>query len=337
MAGIGDGTDPSAAIGELVKQLEQADSRLKMLEQKLADQDRERAKEQRHNETEQQKAKDQTKLVKQQIAALDTLLTSGLAARPLTFDDLRKDQDLPAPDPARYEVRRRLSHRLPYGAERYESERQKAQGSYESARTQHEQQVIEATQWNINVKRQQEGFAARKAEAVEWFITEVLSRSKYPKAVPRQYRVSYQPEQAAIGVDLELPPPQSVPQEAEYQYQKPNGIQPVRRSDGVIRQQYKRLIAGIALRVAHEVFSSTSFAPDVVQQVALTGWCTGREEAVGESCTALLVSVSAGRNVFTNLILEEDQAVKCLTSKFGGRISPYPFGLVSLEYLYPPS
>jgi len=340
MAGSGDGTDPGAAIEELRRQVEQMGRRLNDLEKvtlpalsrKVSEHERKWADDKQG----QQEASRQTKLARQRIAGLDAVLASALAARPLAFGDLKAGQGPPAPERARYQPPRKLKHRLPGGTERYERDQQDAQRRYERDYHSHALLAKQAAERNAHVEVQEAAFAEGDRAAVEWFTGEVLRHSDYPAGVPRDYQVSYQPGQASVAVILELPPPQLVPQEDGFLHQQPGGVCPVRRPEAAVRQQYKRLIACVALRAVHEIFSATSPHPAVVRAVTLSGWCTGPEEAAGESRTAQLVSLTAERGLFTGLNLKDLQSVECLTLTLGGQISPYPFGLVSLEHADPP-
>jgi restriction system protein len=339
MSGSGNGTDPGAAAEELRRQVERLGTRLNELEKlglpalsrKVSEHEGKWADDNKG----QQEARHQTKQVLKRIADLDAVLASALAARPLAFGDLRAGQVPPAPDPARYQAPRKLKHRIPGGAERYERDQQAAQHRYERDHDDYEQHAQQAAQQNAYVEQQEAAFSEGDRAAVEWFTGKVLRHSDYPAGVPRDYQVSYQPGQAAVAVVLELPPPQSVPQEDQFLHQ-PGGACPVRRPEAAVRQQYKRLIACVTLRAVHEIFSATAPHPAVVREVTLSGWCTGQEEAAGESRTAQLVSLTAERELFTSLNLRELQPAECLTHTLGGQISPYPFGLVPLEHADPP-
>ncbi len=340
MAGSGDGTDPGAAVQQLRREVERLGTRLRELEKlglpalsrKVSDHERKWAAEDKG----QQEARRQTKKVLKRIADLDTVLASALGAQPLAFSDLRAAQGTPAPDPVSYQAPRKLKHRLlPGGAEQYQRDLQDAQRRYERDYDDYEQELRRAEQRNVHVDKQEAAFAEGDRAAVEWFTGEVLRHSDYPAGVPRDYQVSYQPGQAAVAVVLELPPPQSVPQEDAFMHQ-PDGACPVRRPEAAVRQQYKRLIACVVLRAVHEIFSATAPHPAVVREVTVSGWCTGREEAAGESRTVQLVTLTAERGPFTSLNLKELQPVECLTTTLGGQMSPYPFGLVPLQQADPP-
>ena len=340
MAGSGDGTDAGAAVGELRRQVEQIGRRLNDLEKvKLPSLSRKVSEFERKwadDKQGQQEAGRQTKLARRRIADLDAVLASVLAARPMAFGDLKTGQGPAAPERLSYQPQRKLKHRLPGGADRYERDLGDAERRYKRDYDSYALQAQQAAERDAYVEEQEAAFAAGDRTAVEWFTGEALRHSEYPAGVPRDYQVSYQPGQASVEVILELPPPQLVPQEDQFLHQQPAGICPARRPEAAVRQQYKRLIACIALRAVHEIFSATSPCPAVVQEVTLSGWCTGKEEGAGESRTAQLVSLTAARGLFTSLNLENRQPVECLTLTLGGRMSPYPFGLVSLEHADPP-
>lgn len=343
MARSGDDTDADA-ISRLRRQLADAENRLSQLEnakpaelkRQLGELQKERSADRARQKEQQQEAARKTKLVEGQIKALDAVLASALARPPLAFDHLRADQDRPAPDPADYQPRPPgLTRFLPGAAGRHEEAQQEAQARYDSAHADHLRALEQAAQHNSGIETRRTAFAAADPAAVEWFIGEVLRRSPYPEGFPRQHQVSYQADQTAVVVDLELPPPEIVPQDDEYQ-PHPDRVRPVRRPEGAVRQQYKRLIACIALRTLHEIFAATSPYPGIVRDVTLTGWASGREEAVGESRTAQLVAVSAGRDAFVSLQLADVQPAECLTSTLGAQLSSYPYGLVPAGHSQPP-
>ena len=308
---------------------------LALLDKRITELEKERTAETARQKKGQREAESKTEQAETRIKALDAVLARGLSGRPLTFEDLKEDENRPAPelvlprDPGPLRV-------IPGVAGWHERREQRAQEQHERAHADHVQRIREAARLNAHVDDRRSGFAAGDPAAVEWFIAKILSCSDYPKSFPSQHRVAFQPERGAVVVELELPPLQVVPAVDGYQYDQQLGkSRPIRRTDGEIRQQYKRLIASVALRTIHEIFAAAEPYRGVVREVAINGQCTGREEAVGESRTVLILSVRVSRNAFAGQELADVQPAECLTSALGGRLSPYPFGLVPLEHEQP--
>ena len=166
---------------------------------------------------------------------------------------------------------------------------------------------------NAYIARRQAAFAAGDAESVEWFARCVLKASRYPDGFPRDYQVAYDPGNRSVTVDLELPPQSVVPAVRAYRYVKARDvIEPVPRPEHEIRSRYERLISAIALRTLHEIFGAT--APEVVRAVSFTGYVAATDRATGKPVRPRLLSVSAGRPGFEDLVLAEVDPAACLAA-----------------------
>jgi hypothetical protein len=288
----GDGSNADGEIEKLRIQVRTLEQRLTAFEKNeipsLKAHLKAHAEEKRRNEEGQREAAEQTELVERQIKALNAILHTALKARPLAFDDLKDPRGLAAPE----RVGPSLSDRLLHGR----AARERVQRQYESDLAQHKLLMEKAADQNAAVEQQRTAFAAGDQAAVEWFVSHVLRRSSCPEKFPRDHRVSYQPENGAVTVELTLPPPEIIPRTGEYLYQSLGGARPIQRPDSAVRQQY-----------------------------------TGREEAVGETRTAQLVHLTASRDAFGGLRLADVHPADCLTRTLGGQLSPYPFGLLPIE------
>jgi len=274
------------------------------------------------------------------------VLTSVLPLPPMSFDRLMATPRTPPFDPGLLGVAATgpqwsdfapaepgALRRLLGGAARYKRQAAQAQVRFEAAEQQHQQHESQRQQAlavakakyhgkvteergraaarNAHVARRQSAFAAGAAEAVEWFARCVLKASRYPDGFPREYQVAYEPERRNVAVEFELPPQHVVPSVRTYRYVKArDAIEPVPRPDHEIRQRYERLISAIALRTMHEIFSAT--APDVVRAVSFTGYVSTTDRVTGKPVRPCLLSVSAERPVFEDLVLAEVEPAACL-------------------------
>ena len=327
----------------------QEDERLAR-ERRRQEQEQEKVRQQEHLESQQQAADGQTAEVLEQIKSLDEVLTSVLALPPMSFDRLMAtartppfdpgplDVARPAPDwndfaPAEPDGWRRLLPRFLGRTARNRRQTAQAQGRFEAAAAEHRQQESERRQAlavatakyhqkvteergraaarNAYVARRQAAFAAGEAESVVWFVRCVLKASRYPDDFPREYQVAYDPEHRNVAVEFELPARRVVPPARAYRYlQARDVIEPVPRPEREIGQRYERLISGIALRTLHEIFTAT--APDVVRAVSFTGHVSSTDPATGKPVRGPLLSVSAERPVFEDLVLAAVEPATCL-------------------------
>ena len=312
--------------------------------------DREKARQEDYLEAQQRAAEEQTAVVQEQVKSLEEVLTSVLPLPPMSFDRLMAtartppfdpgplDVARPAPDwndfaPAEPHGWRRLLHRFLGRTARNRRQVAQAQGRFEAAAAEHRQQESERRQAlavatakyhqkvteergraaarNAYVARRQAAFAAGEAESVVWFVRCVLKASRYPDDFPREYQVAYDPEHRNVAVEFELPARRVVPPARAYRYlQARDIIEPVPRPEREIGQRYERLISGLALRTLHEIFTAT--APDVVRAVSFTGYVSSTDPATGKPVRGPLLSVSAERPVFEDLVLAAVEPATCL-------------------------
>ena len=319
-------------------------------ERRRQEQEQEKVRQQEHLESQRQAADGQTAEVLEQIKSLDEVLTSVLALPPMSFDRLMAtprtspfdpgplDVARPVPDwndfaPAEPHGWRRLLHRFLGRSARNRRQVAQAQGRFEAAAAEHRQQESERRQAlavaaakyhqkvteergraaarNAYVARRQAAFAAGEAESVVWFVRCVLKASRYPDDFPREYQVAYDPEHRNVAVEFELPARRVVPSARAYRYlQARDVIEPVPRPEREIGQRYERLISGLALRTLYEIFTAT--APDVVRAVSFTGYVSSTDPATGKPVRGPLLSVSAERPVFEDLVLAAVEPATCL-------------------------
>jgi restriction system protein len=215
-----------------------------------------------------------------------------------------------------------------------------AMDAYSQAETNREQALahardaydrrVEADRKRVTeVRAKQRAFTAGMPEAVEWFVGSVLDSSRYPEGFPHSYQVAYRPENRDVVVEFELPPQRVVPGVRGYRYVKArDAIDPLPRPQNEVKQRYKRLIASIALRTLHEIFTATP--PDVVEAVVFNGRLSTTDRATGKPIRPHLLSVSAERAVFEDLVLAAVEPAACLT-RLNALVSPNPYDQEAVE------
>jgi restriction system protein len=294
----------------------------------------------------QRQADEKTAAVEQRIKALDEILTSAVQAPPWSFDRLvaspkepRFDPGplglaLPAPAWEDFAPERpgglgrllgggiRYQGRLAEARARFaaaESAHQQAESerrqALAAARARHHREITQerarAAKRNAYMARRRSAFAAGDPESVAWFVGGVLNASRYPDGFPRRHTVAYRAESREVAVELELPPQDVVPAVRGYRYLTTrDAVEPLPRPASEIRQRYQRLTAGVALRTLHEIFSAT--ADTVVAAVVFDGHATDVDPATGQPARRHLLSVSATRAAFGELVLASVDPVACL-------------------------
>lgn len=326
--------------------------------------EQERARRQQHLEDQQRSAEERTAALDRRIAELDQVLTGVLALRPMTFESLRATVERipfepgalggPSPAPAWGHFAPPEPNglgRLLGGSARYERQVAQARADFDAAtaayRHQEEQRLqalavaqaehrrrtaaarAKADAKNTRVDAMRSGFDVGDPDAVEWFVGRILDASRYPPGFPRRYQVAYRPENRDVVVEFELPPQQVVPEVRGFRHVKArDAIDPLPRPQNEVKQRYARLIAGVALRVLHEIFTATPGR--VVEAVVFNGRLSTTDLATGKKVRPHLLSVEAERSAFTDLVLANVDPSACL-KRLNALVSPNPYDLEAIE------
>ena len=305
-----------------------------------------------------------TNVLEVQVSALDEILTSILTLVPLTFEQLMSapkvtsfqpgaaGTPLPAPDWNAFAPSAPGAlGRMFGGATRYARQVAEAQAKHDAAMAQYtadesaRQRALAAAkaeydrsvaaertrvaQLNAQVAARQKDFAVGVPEAVEWFVSRVLNGSRYPQGFPRTFQVAYRPENRDVVVEFELPPQSVIPPLRGYKYIKTrDAIDPLARPETEVKQRYKLLIARVALRTLHEIFSATP--SEVVEAIVFNGRVSTIDRATGKPARPHLLSVSAERKVFQDLVLAAVDPAACLV-RLNALVSPNPFDMEAVE------
>jgi restriction system protein len=314
--------------------------------------------------SQQQTADDRTADLDQQVMVLDALLTHSLARPPLTFQQLKVSPSISrfdpgplgtsAPEPQWTDYAppepKGLSRLL--GSARYEREMLAAREQFEAAKVQHrqaeeqrlqavasaraeyERQVAEerakAAAQNADIEARQATFTSGDPETVEWFVSRVLDGSRYPEGFPCQHQVAYRPENRDLVVEFELPPQKVIPKERGYRYVKSRDvIEPLPRPEAEIKQRYAQLIARVALRTLNEIFCATP--ADVVTAILFNGRVSTIDRTTGKPDRPHLLSMSAERSKFIDLVLAEVDPAACVKKRLNALVSPNPFDMEAIE------
>jgi restriction system protein len=312
----------------------------------------------------QQTADDKTAELDRQIRVLDGLLTDSLPRPPLTFQQLKFSPSIAtfdpgplgtsAPEPKWVEYAplepRGLGRLL--GSARYEREMAAAREQFETAKLQHRQaeeqrlralasaragheQIVaeegaKAAAQNADIEARQAALMSVDPEAVEWFVGRVLAGSRYPEGFPCRHQVAYRPENRDLVVEFELPPQAVVPKERGYRYVKSRDvIEPLPRPEAEVKQRYAQLIACIALRTLNEIFYATP--ADVVTAILFNGRVSTIDRTTGKPDRPHLLSVSAERAKFMDLVLAEVEPAACVKKRLNALVSPNPFDMEAIE------
>ncbi|MFB4273089.1 restriction endonuclease [Nonomuraea sp. GTA35] len=327
--------------------------------------EQERERQRQHLERQQSTAEQKTAEVAQRIEELDRVLLVALRVVPLSFDQMRVASSIrpfepeprltvpdPAPDWAAYQpappsgwskIFKGKDHyeravaearaRYDRATDSYQQRVQRRLSELNAARSAYDRQVAEEqkkiAEANALLNQIRMDFDAGRPEALEWFASKVLERSKYPAGFPKLFQMAYRPENRDLVVEFELPPQGVVPEVRAYKYVKSrDAIDPVPRPQTEVKQRYTKLLACVALRAMHEIFTSTP--RELVEAIVFNGRLNTIDQATGKKVRPHLLSVEAERAEFEDLVLADVNPVACL-KRLNALVSPNPYDLEAIE------
>ncbi|MFF4251803.1 restriction endonuclease [Streptomyces sp. NPDC001663] len=300
----------------------------------------------------QAEARRRTEELEAQVAALQGLLAAGCRAPAFRAASLMRSEEVqpfspgalaspvPMPDPNQYqaqggwtanrraqaeaEARARFEHDW-YAAQAAEAQREQQLAAY---RREYEQwaaaQLSEVRRHNAGIAEVTEGVRGRDPDSVvEYFSAALHASTAWPQDFPRQVAAAYDAAARQLVLDWQLPSYGVVPETKSVRYmptldQEKETPRPV----GQRRALYREVLAQAMLLVLHDLFAADEFG--ALESVALNGFVDDHDPATGRQAHIFLATVMAPRSVFSELHLEQVDAVSCLTDGLRGQLASRP-------------
>lgn len=187
---------------------------------------------------------------------------------------------------------------------------------------------------NAMVDQVELGVAAGDARAIGDCYQLLIEAAPLPDGLPAAVDVAYRPDERRLLVVRELPTAEIVPVVREYQYERSmDRIAPRLRTAGDIRRIYSGLVAQLVLHTLHAAFAVQP--PGLVDEVAVNAHVSARNRATGRSEHPCLVSVTATREQFGDLVLSRLDPRECLRH-LSAVVSPHPWDLEAVPPIFDP-
>ena len=166
-------------------------------------------------------------------------------------------------------------------------------------------------------------------EAVQEYISIVLSNSVYPDHFPVEHDFEFDPATAELRLQVRVPSPDSLPDTKSYKYARSSDeITKSTLSQKARKDRYSEAIHQVTLRSLHEVFESDRRG--IIKTVSLEVGTFTTDPATGRDRFILFVATGAEREAFLELNLSNVVPIATLV-RLGASISKNPFGLVAAD------
>ena len=203
---------------------------------------------------------------------------------------------------------------------------QQAQAAYEADCRQRELDVAES---NCRLDALIQGIAYGVDEAVQEYVSIVLSNSVYPDAFPVAHDFEFNAGLKELTLVAIVPAPDRVPAVREYKY--------VTAKDEIVgtalpvkeqKERYANAVTQVALRTVHEVFEADRAGR--IQTISLTVVTETLDVATGLDKRVPLIAVAADRPTYTTYNLANVVPTSTL-QHMGALISKNPFDLAPID------
>ncbi|GHI07762.1 restriction endonuclease [Streptomyces cellostaticus] len=314
---------------------------------------------QSHREYRQAEARRRTEELEAQVATLQALLSAGCRASAFRAAALMRTEEIPPFDPgplawpvpmpdqnqyqaqggwtanrraqAQAEAQARFERDW-HAAQTAEAQRRQQLAAYQREYEQRaEAQRSEVRRHNAGITEVTEGVRQGDPDSVvEYFSAALYASTAWPEGFPRQVSAAYDSAARQLVLDWELPGYRVVPEAKSVRYMPTlDQDKETPRPVGQRRALYREALAQCMLLVLHQLFAADESA--ALESVALNGFVDDHDPATGRQAQIVLATVMAPRAVFTELHLEQVDAVSCLTEALRGQLSSRPDQLVSVR------
>lgn len=228
---------------------------------------------------------------------------------------------------AQQEVRRRLAAEQHARAEVQRLEALEAERSRYRAAC--EAREAEAARHNAKIDEFITNLAYGSPEAVQEYISIVLSNSAYPSHFSVEHDFSFDPTTAELRLRTAVPPPESIPSIKAYKYTKSSDeITNTNLSKKARKDRYANAVHQVALRSLHEVFESDRRG--LIKTIALEVGTETCDPATGRDTFLPFVAIGAQRDSFLELNLS-NVVPSATLAHLGAVISKNPYELVTID------
>jgi len=187
----------------------------------------------------------------------------------------------------------------------------------------------EVAENNANISSMITNLGYGAADAVEAYISIVLSHSDYPSHFPVSHELKFEPSTAELRLRVVIPPPSELGVIKAYKYvKKDDEIASMELSQAARKNRYASAVHHVALRSIHEVFNADRRG--LVKTVSLEVGAEASDPATGKCGFIPFAAVAAKREGFLEFDLSA-VVPKSTLDFLGAAVSKNPYELIAAD------
>ena len=192
-----------------------------------------------------------------------------------------------------------------------------------------EARELEAAKHNAQIDELIANLGYGTVDAVEEYISIVLSNSVYPTHFSVEHDFSFDPKLAELRLKVAVPPPGSIPEIKAYKYTKSSDeITQTNLPKKACKDRYASAVHQVDLRSLHEVFEADRRG--LIKTITLEVGTETSDPATGRKSFLPFVAVGAERKSFLELNLSKVVPSATL-AHLGAAVSKNPYDLVTVD------
>lgn len=217
--------------------------------------------------------------------------------------------------------------------ESHARDEQQRVASLEKEKALHDRECVareaEATAHNVALDKLAADLSYGVVEAVEEYVSIVLSNSVYPDHFSVNADYQFDPEYAELRLKILIPAPDDLPSVKTYKYNKSSdAITETALTQKACKDRYAGAVHQVALRALHEIFEADRRG--IIQTISLEVGTETINPATGIQDYMAFVSVASERSAFIAFELSSIVPLSTL-NHLGAAISKNPYGLVPVD------
>jgi len=162
----------------------------------------------------------------------------------------------------------------------------------------------------------EQNYKSKDKEAIEAYISRILSNSIYPNYIKKEFELEYNPENNILVLNYSLPNIDEIPNTKEISFiSAKNSFKELTLKTKELNELYDDVLYQIALRTNYEVFKSDS--ANHLESVVFNGWIEYTDKTDGKEKTACIMSIKANKEEFLEINLSNVEPKQCF-KKFRG-------------------
>lgn len=170
--------------------------------------------------------------------------------------------------------------------------------------------------FNMDIEEFKEKYFNKDEKAISKYCGMVLSDSRLPHFINKEYDIDFNPETKILLIDYMLPEIEAYPNIKEVKYiASKNELNEVYLNNNAIEKLFDTTIYKLVLRVIFEVFQADVI--NVIEAVSLNGWINYLDKATGNREDACIISIQVKKEAFNAIDLRNVDPKACFKNLKG--------------------